>query len=335
MNQSAIDFVVTWVDSSDPDWIQDYKYYSNEPIYRDVSDFSPERFRDWDNLKYWFRGIDEFAPWVRKIHFVTRGHLPSWLNVKHEKLHIVKHKDYIDEKYLPTFNSRVIELSLVNLPELSEHFVLFNDDFFVNNELEAVDFFSKDGQPNDFFVYNAESGGGLAPIIMNNLSVINDNFDKKEFMNKNFFKVFNFKYGKNIFRNIFLLSWPRYTGFYESHLPQPYRKSYCQLAYSMFEKEILSTLSSRFRLKSDINHYLYRYYQLCSGEFNPVSPENLGKYFSATESSLEKITYQLKYSDSKVVAINDNNEINDFIFVKNYISKAMESKFPNKSSFEL
>ena len=32
-----------------------------------------ERYRDWDLLRYWFRGVERFAPWVRRIHFVTWG----------------------------------------------------------------------------------------------------------------------------------------------------------------------------------------------------------------------------------------------------------------------
>ena len=27
------------------------------------------RYRDWQNLKYWFRAVEKYAPWVRKIHF--------------------------------------------------------------------------------------------------------------------------------------------------------------------------------------------------------------------------------------------------------------------------
>ena len=27
-----------------------------------------------DNLKYWFRGVEKFAPWVNKIYFITYGH---------------------------------------------------------------------------------------------------------------------------------------------------------------------------------------------------------------------------------------------------------------------
>ena len=97
-------------------------------------------------LKYWFRGVENYAPWVKQIHFVTCGHLPEWLNINHPKIHIVNHKDYIPEQYLPTFSSHVIELNMHRIPGLSEHFVNFNDDVFLTQPVKPEDFF-QDGKP--------------------------------------------------------------------------------------------------------------------------------------------------------------------------------------------
>ena len=83
-----------------------------------------------DNLQYWFRGVGKFAPWVNRIHFITYGHLPPWLNVDHPKINIVRHTDYIPKKYLPTFNSHVIELNIHRIEGLANCFVYFNDDTF-------------------------------------------------------------------------------------------------------------------------------------------------------------------------------------------------------------
>src|SRR5690554_7436521 len=78
-----IDFVVTWVDMNDPKWKADFSKYSKKGIDNTTNEFSEARFRDHGFLKYWFRGIEKFAPWVRKIHFVTSGQKPEWLNVDH------------------------------------------------------------------------------------------------------------------------------------------------------------------------------------------------------------------------------------------------------------
>ena len=99
-----IDFVLIWVDGNDPKWKKEYMKYAPTA----QGDKGEIRFRDWENLRYWFRGVEKFAPWVNKIHFVTCGHIPNWLNLNAPKLNFVKHSDYIPASYLPTFNSHTI-----------------------------------------------------------------------------------------------------------------------------------------------------------------------------------------------------------------------------------
>ena len=97
--EQPIDFVITWVDGSDPAWNKERMQYSESS----KEDNGEERYRDWGLLKYWFRGVEQYAPWVRKIHLVTWGHLPKWLDTCSPRLHIVRHEDYIPREYLPTF----------------------------------------------------------------------------------------------------------------------------------------------------------------------------------------------------------------------------------------
>lgn len=125
-----IDFVLPWVDGSDSAWIKQRNEYLG--IKNDQTQDS--RFRDWENLQYWFRGVEKFAPWVNHIYFVTWGHIPSWLNTDHPKLTVVKHEDYIPKQYLPTFSSHPIELNMHRIRGLSEQFVYFNDDTFIINK---------------------------------------------------------------------------------------------------------------------------------------------------------------------------------------------------------
>src|SRR5699024_8846127 len=132
-----IDFVLTWVDGNDPDW----QKVKNQYTVKDLGDNRDIRFRDWDNLQFWFRGVENFTPWVNKVHFVTWGHIPKWLNINHPKLNIVYHHDYIPEKYLPTFSSHVIELNLHRIKGLSDRFVYFNDDTFITKTMKESDFF--------------------------------------------------------------------------------------------------------------------------------------------------------------------------------------------------
>ena len=95
MKTEEIDIVLAWVDGSDPVWREKKKERMRQQGLSVKSDDREERYRDWDLMRYWFRSIENFAPWVRKIHFVTFGHLPEWLDSSNPKLHIVNHEDFI------------------------------------------------------------------------------------------------------------------------------------------------------------------------------------------------------------------------------------------------
>ena len=138
-----IDFVVLWVDGSDPVWQAEKAKYQGKTL--DDSN-APNRFRDWGLMPYWFRAVEKFAPWVRKIHFVTCGHVPAFLNLAHPKLHHVKHEGFLPPEVLPTFSSHAIEMNLHRIPGLAEHFVYFNDDMFLIRSVPETAFF-RDGLP--------------------------------------------------------------------------------------------------------------------------------------------------------------------------------------------
>jgi len=67
------------VDGNDPKWRADKEKYNEFISKGDISN-QENRYRDWDLLKYWFRGVKKYALWINKIHFVTYGHLPEWLD---------------------------------------------------------------------------------------------------------------------------------------------------------------------------------------------------------------------------------------------------------------
>ena len=121
-----IDFIITWVDGNDDNWQKEKSKYNPNG-----GENCKSRYRDWEQLKYWFRAVEKYAPWVNKIHFVTWGHLPEWLNTDHPKLNIVNHKDFIPEEYLPVFNSVAIEIHMHRIKGLSDKFVYFCDDFYL------------------------------------------------------------------------------------------------------------------------------------------------------------------------------------------------------------
>lgn len=327
-----IDFVILWVDGSDKKWLEEKNKYSEKEI--DITN-SVIRYRDWDNLRYWFRGVEKFAPWVNKIHFVTFGHLPKWLNVENPKLNIVKHEDYIPKEYLPTFSSHTIELNLHRIENLSENFVYFNDDMFLINKVEEKDFFIK-GIPRDSFAENALTSSGkndiFPHILLNNMDLINRNFKKKKVMKSNLFKYINLKYGSKNYRTLALCIWSKYSMIYDMHIPTAYCKSTFNQVWSK-ENEILHTTSkNRFRTKDDVNQYVFRYWQLLKGMFVPRK-FNFGSYFTLKNDNRD-IYQTIVKQKHKVICINDSENV-DFEKVKKELIEAFDKILPEKSQFEI
>ena len=88
------------------------------------------------------------APWIRKIYIVTNGQIPKWLDLsKTDKIEIITHEQIMPRDSLPTFNSQAIESCICNIPNLSEHFLLANDDCYINKPVTQDFFFTKKGLP--------------------------------------------------------------------------------------------------------------------------------------------------------------------------------------------
>ena len=83
MATQRIDFVITWIKDNDLNWLNEKSKYLSENT---AGDGCARQFRNRGLLRYWFRGVERFAPWVNKVHFVTYGHLTEWLNVDHPKI---------------------------------------------------------------------------------------------------------------------------------------------------------------------------------------------------------------------------------------------------------
>ena len=230
-----VDFVLLWVNGNDPIWLEDYARYASQQ----EGDKRIIRFRDWDNLKYLFRGIEKYAPWVRKVHFVTCGHIPDWLNLDAPKLHFVRHRDFIPNHCLPTFNCNPIELNLHRIEDLSEQFVYFNDDTFLIDFVPENRFF-RNGLPCDMAALNVlqPSFSGIDHIQCNDIMLINKYFAKRDIIKYHFGKWFNLKYVSQWYRTAVLLPWHLHTGFVDPHMPNAYLKSTFEKIWEL-EYEIL------------------------------------------------------------------------------------------------
>lgn len=140
-----IDAVVTWVDGEDEAWRASLRRFAGHEDDPQKSADGP-RYRDHGLLRYCLRSLRANMPWLRRIHLVTEGHLPRWLDACAGHIAVVRHDAiFQDRRWLPVFNSRAIETCLHRIPGLSETFIYFNDDFFVLRPAERALFVSPDG----------------------------------------------------------------------------------------------------------------------------------------------------------------------------------------------
>lgn len=331
MEAFPIDIVIPWVDGSDPAWQQERASFQPSP----GTDSSAARYRDWDTLRYWFRSVERYAPWVRTIHFITYGHLPAWLNTGHPKLHVVNHRDYIPEEYLPTFSSHTIELNMHRIEGLAEHFLYFNDDVFLNAPSKPEDFFIK-GLPADTAVFgiikNTDIENFMPYIMLNMMAVINMHFSKRAMLKKDFFKWFSPKNGRYVLNNLYLLPWSCYTGFRNFHTCVPYRKSTLKTVWETVPEILDRTCRHRFRCREDVNQYIFRYWQLATGTFMPHKPNSA--YLTMGQQTAADAAKLLSAHKYQVVCVNDDPLEFDFEAERSALIHAFDAIFPDPSGYE-
>ncbi len=326
----GVDFVVLWVDGNDPAW--------REAFLRERArggrecDASAIRYRDWGWMHYWFRAVERFAPWVRRVHLITWGHLPEGLELDHPKLHIVRHEDFIPEAYRPTFNSNTIELNLHRIDDLAEHFVLFNDDTFLTAPTTEQEFFAG-GLPCDMARLSLVQASSVGHTIYNCLALINARHTRKA-LNRHLTKWLHPSYGiSHLMKTLTLLPWSFFPGFYDHHLPQPYLKSRFREAWEVWGEELDASCRHPFRELSDLSHWLIRYDTLCRGDFHPRSMRD-GALRDLSDEGLEALCHDIAHGSYRLICLNDHCEVADPTATRERIRRAFEQLMPNPSSFE-
>ena len=105
-------------------------------------------------MKYAFRSLEMYAPWINHVYLVTNGQAPpSWLNLSNKDISIVHHDQfYRNLSHLPVFNSNAIEANIHLIPGLSEKFIYLNDDFALTSQVCPSDFLTKEG---DYIIYRS------------------------------------------------------------------------------------------------------------------------------------------------------------------------------------
>ena len=312
-----IDIIVPWVDENDKEWREDFEYYRQLEIDQGIQNanniqaFGKERIRDWGAFKYWFRGVEKNCPWVNKVFLVVQRdtQVPEWLDRTNPKLRIVYHHEFIPKHLLPTFNTLVIETYYYRIPDLSNHFIVCNDDFYFLKPIPQ-DLFFKDGicQYGETGTRSRIWGNG------NNVwsGIVNNN---TRFIEQYIIKGVRLKY------------------IHYSHLPDGRVKEYDMNFMSKYYAEIDAAMSiSKFRHpKNLIPSLLF----IDSMKYQGYSKLNKEVY---QNSCYKELTGGIDYNsleNKQMVCFNDTAASNsNYDYIKTKLLAFLEKKFPEKSSFE-
>lgn len=340
-----IDFVILWVDGDNKEWSGIRNQYLPRE-YDKKDSLSAARFRDMGTLKYVLRSIEKNCPWYNRIHLVTKGYYPTWLDINHPKISLVNEESiFKNTSCLPVFNSIAIEMNLCNIPNLSEQFIYLNDDMVIMQALKSerffigdkvVDFLVNSPIPRNRFFDFFKKRDTWIHSINNSLKLINRHFTPITLPNRYLYhhsysildKFNNFLLDKIFKKFIWIEHW---------HHPQPYLKKTLIETYNAFTEEMDRCSCNRFRSKSDLNPYIYRYYHLANADFYPYKHNDaLVTNLDSIEILQRMIATLEKNSKINFVCFNDSVNLSDHEYekVKKMLLSFLEEQFPNKASFE-
>ncbi len=308
-----IDLVYLWVDGNDPKWQAKRNAFLERKVENSLSSFNG-RYVNNDELKYSLRSVERYAPWIRKIFIVTDDQTPEWLDIENPKIKIIDHKEILPAESLPCFNSNVLEHFLCKISNLSEYFILSNDDTFFNKIVSPTTFFGKDGYPI--------------------IRLTRKPFRRfRWFLREQIFKNPHKLYSKALFNAAELVK--QKFGFFYNGLPHhnidSYLKSDCiRVGEQIFKNEIDHTKMNHIRNANDIQRIVYSYVALAEkrGHLRYVSNDESLHIHIQKDRHFEK----LKKFDPTFFCMNDTEyaDDNDRMKLKVWLS----TRFPEKSEFE-
>lgn len=342
----GIDFVLTWVDGSDPEWRaaqRRWKAATGEAVVGS----DPEkdelngaiRYRDTGLLRYWFRGVERFAPWVRRVFFVTCGQKPAWLDATHPKLRLVSHAEFMPADCLPTFNCRPIHFCLGRIPELSERFVLFDDDMFLLAPVSPTVFF-RNGNPVLDASLRPVTGVGDSPwlrVIYNNAYEVNSHFDIARAVWANRRKWFDVFALGPLRAAANFAAW-RLNGWMPSksygHLAMPHLKSTFEEIWRRCPQTLSKTCRSRFRNPEQVSQWLATTWNLASGRFAPSVPPPRWTARVLDRTNVEAVCEAVRRQAWPQMCLNDTLGTEDSAYCYGRVREAFEELLPTPSRFE-
>ncbi|WP_404351016.1 stealth family protein [Phycicoccus jejuensis] len=315
--QFPVDVVYTWVDGSDPAWLE-RKARTLEARGGDAGELhalatNPSRFVSRDELRFSMRSLDMYADWVRHVYLVTDDQVPEWLDTDNPRVTVVSHRELFgDRGRLPTFNSHAIETQLHHIEGLSEQYLYLNDDVFFARPVSPTHFFVANGL-STFHMSKAKIGLGHpsaedAPV----MSAAKRNRD-----------LLAGAYGVTIANKFW-------------HVPHALRRSTMTDLEQRFADEFRATSCAQFRSPMDLSvaASLGHYYGYLTGR---AVPGRLRYFYAdiAKDDTPARLTGLLDERNFDVFCLNDHDSSGmDPAAQAKIVRNFLQAYFPLKSSFE-
>ena len=225
---------------------------------------------------------------------------------------------------------------------LSRQFVYFNDDIFLLRPLKETDFF-RNGLPCDSALMNPVAtddlckpgnGGKIFSIPYNNVQYLNRDFDMRQSTKGHWRKWYSPRYGSYLIRNLLLSIWPRFVGFADLHLAQPFLKASFEEAWAQDGDILDVTCRHAIRNDHDVNQWLIRYRQLAQGRFVPVKPTR-DAVFQMDEQTDKLVCDCISRQKKSMICINDGEMgTNAFEKARLQLQTAFANILPTASAYE-
>ena len=308
----SIDLVYLWVDGNNPEWQAKRAAFLDGKT--DNSLTNSRSYLNNDELKYSLRSVERYAPWIRNIFILTDNQKPKWLDISNPKIKIIDQNDILPNKSLPCFNSNVLEHFLYKIPNLSEHFLLSNDDMFLNRTVLPNTFFAADG----------------FPIIRLNRKPFRR---FRWFLREQILKKPHKLYSKALFNAAELVK-NKFGVFYNGlphHNIDSYLKSDClRVSEQIFKDEIDLMKMNHVRSSNDIQRVIYSYVALAEkrGHLQHVSSKDSLHVHIQKERHYER----LEKINPTFFCLNDTEYADDNDRIK--LKEWLNNRFAKKSQFE-
>lgn len=298
-----IDYVISYVDPTDPNWQDLYNQYQSDNHHSKQE--TANRFAENRLFKYVFRGIDRHLPWINDVILLVQSEsqVPTWIDKR--SVRIVTHDQFIPKQHLPTFNSCTIECFLHKIPGLSPLFIYGNDDMYVINDCHQEDFFQ-----------------GIMPL--NRVRLM-----PYDVMNPTFHNLLCDNMSRFVCGKLGLPYTYRRSYFVPTHGQNAFSTAIFKRIYDEFHDDIENSIS-RFRDKKNFSQYMFvEYYMLSTG--NQFVSDIPIKRIDINENFSDVVYFMNNEHDIiKLLCLNNNNEANDIQLLHMF-----NNLYPDKSKFEL